>query len=312
MSLPIEDISPTRDRDPFPDLAAVWGREPAKRAMEVAVAGGHSLLLVGPTGAGKSLLARCLPSLLPPLAPEEAAAVAEVHARAGQAPPFGRPVRAPGADVSAAGLLGDAGAGQRPGEAGLAVYGVLILDDLAALRRVARQALCALLDRQGHRDHDHARPAVVAAALRPCPCGGLALPDTACGCTPALLRRHLARIDGALLDRFDLQVDIPSLSNRELTGGGETGSTVAARVAAARRYRTERGGPAAFEPACRGLLAAALARLGLSARALDRVRQVACTIADLAGSAQVRATHLAEALQYRTCESLARARSGPP
>jgi magnesium chelatase family protein len=298
MTLPAADSSPVPPAL-FPDLASVWGHEAPKRALEVAAAGGHPLLLVGPTGAGKSLLARCLPGLLPPLTAEEAQAVAEVYARTGEPPPPGRPVRVPGPSLSRAGLLGGGAAGGRPGEAGLAVHGVLILDDLALLHRATRQVLCAVLD-GGHQ----APPWLTAAALRPCPCGRLAPQDAACGCPPALVRRHLARIDGALLDRFEIQVEVPALTRRELASAGETSAAVAARVAGARRFRDERAGragcrPAELDPDCRSLLATAVERLALSARAVARVQQVARTIADLAGSPEVRATHLAEAIQYR-------------
>ncbi len=294
MSLPAADAQQVPAPSSFiQDISSVWGHEAPKRALEVAAAGCHPLLLVGPTGAGKSLLARCLPGLLPPLAPEEARAVADVYARSGEAPPPGRPVRVPGAGLSAAGLLG--AAGRRPGEADLSACGVLILDDLAVLRRATRQALCTVLDHL-----DQPPPCLVVAALRPCPCGGLAPPGAACGCPPALVRRHLAQIDGALLDRFELQVEVPSLSRRELVSAGETSAAVAARVAAARRWRAGRCRPGELDPACRSLLATAVERLGLSARAVAGVQQVARTIADLAGSPEVRSTHLAEAIQYRS------------
>jgi magnesium chelatase family protein len=290
-----------------PDLAEVWGHEAPKRALEVAAAGGHSLLLVGPTGVGKSLLARCLAGLLPPLGPEETREVAEIYARAGEPPPPGRPVRCPGRGLTPAGLLGHSlrgvsgasGGGRcnsRPGEVDLARHGVLILDDLAALGRATRQALCEALDVAGESSFQ------LVAALRPCPCGGLAKQDESCACTPALIRRHLDRIDGALLDRIALSSEVPALRPREIARSGEASAAVAARVAAARRLRGERRRERltldALDPGCRSLLARAVERLGLSPRALGQTVQVARTIADLAGSGMPRGIHLAEAIQY--------------
>ncbi len=282
-----------------PDLADLWGLEAAKRVLEVAAAGGHSLLFVGPTGAGKSLLARCLPGLLPPLSPDEAQAVAETYARAGEPPPLGRPVRCPAASLPPASLFGASGGqrNRRPGEVHLARHGVLILDDLAFLRRSARQALCGMLD------GEEAAPCWLVAALRPCPCGGLARPDASCGCPPAVRRRYQARIDGALLDRIDLHAEVPALSPRELGRAGETSVEAAARVGEAHRFRAERqrSRPAgtSLDAAGRDLLVAAVQRLGLSPRAVTRALRIARTIADLAGSDVPRHIHLAEALQYR-------------
>jgi magnesium chelatase family protein len=258
----------------------------------VAAAGGHSLLLVGPTGVGKSLLARCLPGLLPPLAQEEAREVAAAYARAGEPPPPGRPVRAPGLGLSPARLRGG---GRRPGELDLARCGVLVLDDLAVLDRVARQALCEALDRLEEEPSWQ-----LIAALRPCPCGSLGDLDEACGCPPGRVRRHRARFDDPLIDRIDLHVEAGLPTPRELAHAGEGSAAVAARVAAACRFR---GGlcskAGALDPFCRDLLAAAVERLRLSPRAVSRVRRVARTIADLAGSPQISRYHFAEALAYR-------------
>ncbi len=257
----------------------------------MAAAGGHSLLLVGPTGVGKSLLARCLPGLLPPLAPEEARAVAEIYARAGETPPPGRPVRRPLTGLSPARLCG----GRRPGEVQLAGHGVLILEDLASLGRAAQQALSEALDGMAQ-----APCFLLVAALRSAACGRCDEPGAACGCPLGLGRRERARIDAALLDRFDLCTQMEAPTRRQIACAGEAGAAVAARVGAARRLRVGRPGPAPLlVPAGRDLLSAAVERLGLSPRTVVRVQEVARTIAALAGSPEVRAAHVVEAVQYR-------------
>jgi magnesium chelatase family protein len=256
------------------DLAQVRGQEAAKRALEVAAAGGHAVVLVGPGGAGKSMLARCLPELLPSGADG--------------------PVRSPHFGVTAKALCG---------EFGLAAGGTLILDDLPLLRPATLRALAEALDREVS--------AQVAATMRPCPCGHLGDRLHECACTAGTVRRHRARV-APVLDRLDIVVAVPALTLGELRARPtECSSRVAARVAAAREIQTHRGGlnaamgPAEIQAHCpldsraRQLLDTAFERLALSAAALHRVLRVARTLADLAGAERLGAAHVAEAVQYR-------------
>jgi len=256
------------------DLGEVCGQEAAKRALEVAAAGGHSLLLVGPSGAGKTLLARCLPTLLPADVP--------------------RPVRVPGLGLTPKGVAR---------EIALAASGTLILDDLPALRPATLRALAEALD------GDHVQ---LVATMRPCPCGHLGDYRADCTCTAGAVRRYRARVGAPLAERFDLFVAVPAVTLGELQrGAGEPSTRVAARVAAVRAVQSHRGGlNAAMGPgdvarrcrldtAGRALLDAAFERLGLSAAALHRVLRVARTLADMAGAERLSAGHVAEAIQCR-------------
>ena len=312
------------------DLSDVRGQETAKRALEVAAAGGHHLLFVGPPGSGKTMLARRLPSLLPPLTLPEATAVTKIYSLVAEVPPSGllvrRPFRSPHFGASIAGLTGG-GTHPRPGEASLAHNGVLFLDDLPEYRRDTLESLRRPLDagfvklgtaREGH-IHLPARFSLLA-AMNPCPCGHLGDPSYACRCPPPLVDRYRARISGPFLDRIDLHVEVPAVKLKELrSSAGESSQAVARRVAAARAVQLDRFGqvetphnaamPAeslsrfcALDAAGRALLDAAFDKLGFSARAHERVLKVARTIADLAGSDSIRSTHLAEAIQYRALD----------
>jgi magnesium chelatase family protein len=277
------------------ELAEVRGQEAAKRALEVAAAGGHRLLLVGPGGAGNSLLARCLPRLLSgPF--EDEAAIAETYRRAGLELPERWPVRVPGLVLTAKRV---------PREIALAAHGVLIVDDLPALQPAALRALAEALDRDG----PHVQ---VVATMRPCPCGNLGEYRAACTCTAAEVRRYGARVALPLADRFDVFAAVPAVTLGELRGpAGDPSAHVAARVAFAREFQFARGGlNAAMRPAevvryCRlndagqELLGAAYERLALSAAAVCRVLRVARTLADLTGAVRLGAAHVAEAIQYR-------------
>ncbi|HEX5393023.1 MAG TPA: YifB family Mg chelatase-like AAA ATPase [Rhodocyclaceae bacterium] len=306
----------------YPDLAEVKGQAQAKRALEVAAAGGHSLLMSGPPGTGKSMLASRFPGLLPPMDDDEAFESAAVHSLAGSFRPtsFGcRPYRQPHHSASSAALVGG-GSIPRPGEISLAHGGVLFLDELPEFDRRVLEALREPLEsgticvsRAARRADFPARFQLVA-AMNPCPCGYLGHPSGKCRCTPDQVSRYRARLSGPLLDRIDLMIEVPAVSDTELrsTARGESSAAVQARVCAARERQQQRQGmsnarlaPDGIDAHCTpdeagaDLLAQAMARLNLSARAYHRILKVARSIADLAGAARVERPHVAEAIQYR-------------
>ena len=314
------------------DLADVRGQVIARRALEIAAAGGHHLLFVGPPGAGKSMLAARLPGLLPPLEPHEALTVTRLHSAAGLRNPGSglmrnRPFRAPHHSTTRAGLIGG-GAPPRPGEMSLAHHGVLFLDEFAeyprslldALREPLETGVVHLTRASGHARFP-ARPLLVA-AMNPCPCGWLGHPKRGCRCSPSDLARHAARVSGPVLDRLDLQVEVPALASDELLRAtpGESSALVRERVLAARGRQHARAtlntqlptaelrAHCALDAAGRRLVADAVDRGGMSARAVHRALRVARTIADLAAHSEVTATALGEALHYRTYEARLRPR----
>jgi magnesium chelatase family protein len=304
-----------------PDLADLRGQPHLRHALEVAAAGGHSLLMIGPPGAGKSLAASRLPSILPPLATVEALEVARIASacgRLGGSLPAGRPFRSPHHTISPAGLIGG-GSPPRPGEATLAHRGVLFLDELCEFRRDALEALRAPLEsgevsiaRAAGRRSLPCRFMLIAAA-NPCPCGrGEADPD--CSCAPAAVQRYQGRLSGALADRIDILAAVRQPSAAEIGGGpGEPSADVRERVAAARERQERRLGagrcnaemsPGEARECALGLEAGALlaelyARQRLSGRAHDRALRLAQTIADLAGAEMIDADQMAQALQLR-------------
>jgi magnesium chelatase family protein len=310
------------------DLADVRGQLLARRALEVASAGGHNLLFVGPPGAGKTMMARRLPGILPPLTFEEALEVTAVHSVAGLLPNgaglvTARPFRAPHHTISNAALVGG-GPQPRPGEISLAHHGVLFLDEMLEFHRHVLEVLRQPLEQGTVSIARAARTAVFPArfilvgAMNPCPCGYAGDPRRECRCTPQQIDRYRSRLSGPLRDRMDLTVEVPALSPDSLdtAAQGERSTTVRARVIAARERQTARYGSdgpranAALSPSLLArharpdaaglkLLTTAVQRLGLSARAYDRVKKVARTIADLAGDESVTAEHVAEALQFR-------------
>ena len=335
-------IAPTlpSDADPFDpsrlhyaeDFADVKGQTHVKRALEIAAAGGHNVLMIGAPGSGKTMLARRMPTILPPLTREEALETTKIHSVAGKTEFAGglmslRPFRAPHHLTSQVALIGG-GQSPRPGEVSLAHNGVLFLDELPEFGRSVLEVLRQPLEEKrivvSRAKYSVEYPAnfTLVAAMNPCPCGYYNHPTKECTCSPGSVHRYMGRISGPLLDRIDLQVEVIPVEPAELTSAapGEPSSAIRERVIRAREVQAERFrgvegvhtnsmmGSSLLRSCCRldadssALLTRAMERLSLSARAYDRILKVARTIADLAGRAEIAAADVAEAIGYRSLD----------
>ncbi|MBP5509647.1 MAG: YifB family Mg chelatase-like AAA ATPase [Kiritimatiellae bacterium] len=324
----------SRERRYAEDFSDVKGQESAKRAIEIAVSGGHNLLMIGSPGAGKTMLARRIPTILPEMTLDEALEATRIHSIAGtlkshQALVFQRPFRAPHHTISDAGLLGG-GAHPLPGEVSLAHRGVLFLDELPEFHRNVLEVLRQPLE-DGHVTISRAAASLdfpskfmLVAAMNPCPCGYSGDPQRECRCSAQKIQQYRGKVSGPLLDRIDMHIEVPPVKFSELSSlqKGESSAEIRARVVACRRLQRERFRSlrgvtcnaemsacdlqkfCSLDGAAQDLLKMAMSELNFSARAYNRIVKVARTIADMAESGEIRAEHVSEAIQYRSLDRM--------